>query len=152
MPSGKAIAYIKELNDTYQGKKIKFYCGDPMLFYSNIDDSDCNHIPVYEALYESIELVDTETRKLPMIITKDKNSLIDMVDITARDIYHLYFQRGSDYVSDNKRCTKTRSEKKKHWEPVFDFLYHHHNEVKILFTLSQYVWNAQKNELQSSDT
>lgn len=85
---------------------------------------------------------------LPYGINTDQ--IYNLIDITARDIYHLYFQRGTDYLSGNKRCTKTRSEKKKHWEPVFDFLYHHHNELKILFTLSQYVWNAQKIELQSS--
>ena len=77
--------------------------------------------------------------------------IYNLLDITARDIYHLYFQCGTDYLADKRRCTKTRSEKKKLWKPVFDFLHHHHNELKILFTLSQYVWSAQKVDLQSSD-
>jgi len=82
-PSEDAIAYIKDLNQTYQGKNIKFYYNDSMLKMFSIDDPDCSHIPVYEELCESIELIATETRKVPMIITKNKNySLIGIVDLT----------------------------------------------------------------------
>jgi len=81
-PSVEAVAYIKELNDMYQGKTIKFYYSDPMLYYCTIDDVDCDHIPIYKEVCNSIELIHTDTRVLPMIVTKDKNySLIDMIDI-----------------------------------------------------------------------
>ena len=81
-PSSEAIEYIKELNNIYQGKTIKFYYSDPMLYYCTIDDPDCDHIPIYEEVCNSIELIHTDTRVLPMIVTKSKNySLIDMIDI-----------------------------------------------------------------------
>lgn len=81
-PSYEALNFLKELNEKYAGKKIKFYYTDPMLNHFSIDDPDCDHIPIYEVLCQSVELVDGETRKLPMIITKEKSyPLIDVVNI-----------------------------------------------------------------------
>lgn len=81
-PSKEALEYIELLNKTYSGKTIKFYYSDPMLYHCGIDDPDCDHIPVYEKMCQSIELIDSENGTIPMIITKDKNySMKEIVEI-----------------------------------------------------------------------
>lgn len=81
-PSQEALEYLEQLNLAYKGKKIKFYYTHPMLNYFSIDDPDCDQVPIYEVFCQSVELVDEESIKMPMIITKDKNyPLIDVVDI-----------------------------------------------------------------------
>lgn len=81
-PSQEALDFLKQLNEKYKGKTIKFYYTHPMLYYFSIDDPDCDQVPIYEVLCQSIELVDEKTRKIPMIITKEKNyTLLNVVDI-----------------------------------------------------------------------
>ena len=74
------------------------------------------------------------------------NQLFNLIDIAARDVYHLHFDNGPKRYLSGKRRRSVRSEKKQSLTSVFNFAYQHQYELKIILASSKYVWEAEQFE------
>lgn len=61
------------------------------------------------------------------------DQVFNLLDITARDIYHAKFAKPDEALSDNRRLTKTVSLMKQKHRELFRFLYTRRFELKVLF-------------------
>jgi hypothetical protein len=78
------------------------------------------------------------------------DQIYNLLDIAARDVYHYHFVNTTDrYLANKRRLTSTLTPTKKALRPIFEFVFQHQYELKILLTASKYVWQAQKIELQN---
>jgi len=87
--------------------------------------------------------------KLIVPYGSNTDQIYNLLDLTARDVYHYNFNGNRDrYLADKRRKTAVRTNEKIENESIFDFVSKSQHELKILFTMSQNVWQAQKIELQ----
>ena len=79
------------------------------------------------------------------------DQIYNLLDIAARDVYHYNFNGNKYlYLADRRRLTKTLTEEKKRQKDIFDFVFENQNELQILFTMSNNIWEAQEFEMQES--
>ena len=79
------------------------------------------------------------------------DQIYNLLDIAARDVYHYHFNGNRNrYLADKRRLTECRTTEKIENENIFNFVSKYRNELLILFTMSQAIWMAQKNDLQES--
>ena len=78
------------------------------------------------------------------------DQVFNLMDIAARDIYYFHFDDNVHlYLSDRRRLSVTISEQKKGLKYIFDYVFKHQYELKIILASSKYVVEAQKWEIIS---
>jgi hypothetical protein len=69
--------------------------------------------------------------------------------MAAQDIYHNHFNSKSGGLKPDKhKLRKTISPKKIEMRPILQFISKNHFELKILFLMSNHVWEAQREDFQ----
>ncbi|MEO0533150.1 MAG: PD-(D/E)XK nuclease family protein [Cyanobacteria bacterium P01_A01_bin.123] len=76
------------------------------------------------------------------------DQIFNLLDLTARDVYHYHFSKTDRYLGNKRRLTSTLTSIKKEMRPIFAYVSKHQYELKILLAASKHVWQAQKFELE----
>lgn len=64
-----------------------------------------------------------EFEKILLPFGAHPDQFFHLIDIAARDIYHLFFHDGSRYLGAKRKCRTTLSAGKKKWKPLLDFIH-----------------------------
>ena len=75
------------------------------------------------------------------------DQIYNLLDIAARDVCHHIFNGNKDrYLADKRHQKLDHSKAKTKNRYIFDFVTKNHNELQILFTMSDKIWKAQEFE------
>ncbi len=76
------------------------------------------------------------------------DQIFNLLDIAARDIYtYIFSENLHRYLANKNRLTSTQIPEKKVAKPVFEFVSKNQQSLKVLFSFSKNIWNAQKFEV-----
>jgi hypothetical protein len=142
---------LKRLNDKKTGSwKIENESSKSV----TIKHTSCPKRPLYVELLPNLSITVQSRKKGKALFEKiivpygsNTDQVYNLLDITARDVYHYNFNGNKDlYLADKRRFRASRSDQKKENEDIFDFVSKNQNELKILFTMSGSIWKAQEFE------
>jgi hypothetical protein len=79
------------------------------------------------------------------------DQIFNLLDIAARDIYGYVFSENLHrYLANKNRLTSTIIPEKTKTKPLFEYIAKNQNSLKVLFSFSKNVWNAQKYEVEET--
>jgi hypothetical protein len=81
----------------------------------------------------------------------NSSQIFNLLDLAARDIYHLHLTQGEANRIRKKKFTKTVSPVKEQTRSLFDFVHQNCFSLQILFMLSKRITEAQKLELENEN-
>ena len=76
------------------------------------------------------------------------DQVFNLLDIAARDIYHLHFDNITLYLSSRRRLTKSRSKQKIENLNFLDFVYKYKYELQVLLMISSNIWFKEQLEVE----
>ncbi len=113
--------------------------------------------PLFVELLPNLSITLQSRRKRKPLFDKiivpygaNTDQIYNLLDIAARDVYHDHFSTKNRYLGNKRRLTSTLTKQKKKSKRIFDYVYKNQNELQILFTMSEHIWQAQNFELQES--
>jgi hypothetical protein len=123
-----------------------------------IKHTSCPKRPLYVDLLPNLSITVQSRKNGKALFEKiivpygsNTDQIYNLLDIAARDVYHYNFNGNKDlYLADKRRLTETLTEEKERQKNIFDFVFENQNELQILFTMSNNIWEAQEFELQET--